>query len=89
VPTAYTIIFSEAAQVALLNIKRGGLVESFIRRQLSVPHLTVNSVPLEGHPPLRLTLVVGYAVYFRFAIEKEPSGRRYVHDIRLPGDVDV
>jgi hypothetical protein len=89
VPTAYTIIFSEAAQVALLNMKRGKLVKSLIKHQLSVPHLTVMSVPLDGHPSLRLVLIAGYAVYFRFADSSEPNGRRYVHAVRLPGDVDV
>lgn len=86
-PTAYTIIFSEAAQVALLDMTRGGWVERLIRHQLSVPHLTVNSVPLEDRPPFRLTFVAGYAVYFRFAINGEPNGRRFVHEIGLPGDV--
>ncbi len=88
VPTAYLVTFSKKAQLALLRMKRGRVIESMIRRQLSVPHLTVDSVPLKDGSRVRLTLVAGYVVYFRFAKRDEPSGLRFVKDIRLLGDVE-
>ena len=80
----YTVVFSEAAQVSLHDIPCGRLVGRLIERALSIPRLTVMCEPLGDHPTLRVINVAGYAVYFRFALDHEPSGFRYVSAVCVP-----
>ena len=86
--SGYIVLFSKAAQYSLEAMSRGGVIASLIKRKLSMPHETVMCQPLGDHATSKVIDVAGYAVYFRFRLDGEPSGVRYVLDVRLPGDFD-
>jgi hypothetical protein len=60
------------------------LIALLIEHALTTPRLTVMCEPLGNHPTLKVITVAGYAVYFRFALDDEPCGTRYVSEVCVP-----